>query len=164
MKLPDDPTFYPGESSALSRIVKGEPHPATMLSVPPGYRFVAGDLIKFRAGQHTNDIGIKDGWSPRHVPWVWCEHALVERQGDFKLIANGSRFPSHSWYVDGKRVRTIIQASVKMSKFEPTLATGRPATELRLKAEDDSAAGPIKSHPFTVAPKSDRQQIFDVTI
>lgn len=163
-KMPADPEFHPGESSALSRIVTGQPHPASTLSVPSGYRFLAGGLIKFRAGQHTNDLGIKEALSPYHVPWVWCEHALVERGGVLKLIANGSRFPSHAWYVDGKRVGEIMQATVKMSDAEPALVTGRRAALTRLKAEDDNAAGLITAHPYTVAPRNDIQKIFDVSI
>lgn len=155
--IPDDPNFYAGESSGLSGIVIGKLHTASTLSVPSGHEVLASALIKFRAGAHTNSVGIKDAGSPYHVPWVWCEHALIKQDDEIRLIANGSRFPSHAWYVDGKLVGSLIQKPLKLSEEEPALSSGVAAGEELGPAALDNASGPISSHPNSVSWHLDRQ-------
>jgi hypothetical protein len=99
-----DPTWYPGEASALSQICVEEQHPnSTIEEVPDTERVLVNSLIKCRAGSHADEVGIRLG-SPFHAPWVWNEWLLTYAPGQLKLYLRGSRFPSHTWYVDGRQV------------------------------------------------------------
>ena len=81
-----------------------------------------------RGGKKQKGDSIFHIGSPFHAPWVWCEHAVI-RQGDtVKLLASGSHFPSHAWYVNGKKVGTALQETVRISKDEPVLSTGMPVS------------------------------------
>ena len=61
-------------------------------------------MVKFRAGKHTDDVGVNTVGAPFHVPWVWCEVLATLAAGKIKLYGRSSVFPSHAWYLDGKRV------------------------------------------------------------
>jgi hypothetical protein len=65
--------------------------------VPVDETVLVNAVIKFRAGQHTDSIGIQNVGSPFHVPWVWCELLRTHRFGTFTLYGRGSVFPSHAW-------------------------------------------------------------------
>lgn len=108
-------------------------------------------MIKFRAGEATNKLGLEEAHSPFHVPWVWCETALARVHGRLKLLCRGSLFPSHAWYVNGKRVAMTLQAPVHAKPDEPALSTGRDASLVRLAPEADRNAGEVTQHPYTVA-------------
>ena len=149
--VPDDKAFYPGESSPVSGIVIGKLHPCSTLSVPSRSQVQLSALIKFRAGEHTDTIGISaDVGSPVHVPWVWCEYALVSSGSRRFLICNGSVFPSHAWYVNGRQVSKLLQTEVHASGTDPVLNTGQPASKLRDRAEADKGVGPVSSQLHAV--------------
>jgi len=155
---------YPGETSRLSGIVMGRLHPASTLEMRTGETVLASALVKFRAGKETDKVGIDTATSPYHVPWVWHEHALIQRGNAYLLRVNGSRFPSHAWYVDGKRFGLSVQENVTLSDTEPALVTGPPADTTPIKPEDDAATGPITSHPFTVAARPKGAEDFAITL
>ena len=151
--IPDDPQFYPGETSGLSTIVGGRLHPYSTLKPARGDEVLASAFIKFRAGPHTDAIGVGDDVkSPVHVPWVWCEYALVISGSKARLLAQGSRFPSHAWYVGGRQVAKRYQDAVTVSEKDPAIATGQPAGHPQLAAAADRSAGSAANHEFTLDP------------
>jgi hypothetical protein len=136
--------FHAGELSSLSRCVGGKLHPSSTLRVAPKAKVLASMLIKFRAGETTNNIGISDDvGSPVHVPWVWCEHALVNVNERYLLVANGSKFPSHAWYVNGTKLCTQLQAKIVVSEKEPAISTGRPKNRPRSTTNEDHVGGAV---------------------
>ncbi len=144
--IPDDPAFYAGEKSPISGIVTGRLHPCSTLSVSKGSQVLVSGLIKFRAGPHTDAIGVKEAKSPVHVPWVWSEFALVSVGGKLRLLGKGSAFPSHAWYVNGKQVAQVLQALVTASEHDPILSTGQPADQVQSKASVDKSTQPVDKH------------------
>lgn len=159
--IPDDPNFYAGEVSALSAIVSGKLHSSSALSVPHGFTVAASAFIKFRAGAHTDAIGIKEAQSPVHVPWVWCEYALALSGSKAQLLCRGSSFPSHAWYVAGRQVAKCLQKPIAASEHDPALSTGQPASHPRTLAETDKSSGSIVSHPYSIG--ASEQQNIDIT-
>jgi hypothetical protein len=98
-------TYYAGEASLLSQIVAQRRHPnSTITGVPASETVLVNGMVKFRAGKHTDDVGVNTVGAPFHVPWVWCEVLATFAGGKVKLYGRGSVFPSHAWYLDGKRV------------------------------------------------------------
>lgn len=159
--LGDDMTYYPGEASALSGVTEGRAHPNTTLDVPKGVAVLAGAMIKFRAGAHTDQIGIDDASSPVHVPWVWSEFAVVSDDQGYRLLTRASTFPSSAWYVNGQQVGTLIQRPVTVSDTEPAISKGKPADQPGDNAALDGASGAIEKHPFTIT--AGNQQSFDIS-
>jgi len=159
--IPDDPKFYAGEVSALSAVLAGRLHPSSALTIPRGCDIAVSAFIKFRAGPHTDKIGITEAKSPVHVPWVWCEYALVFDGAKVKLMCRGSVFPSHAWYVGGKQVAKRLQDPVVASPQAPALSTGQPASLLPTPAANDNAAGSIVGQPYSIA--AGQQQDVDVS-
>lgn len=148
--LGDDLTYYPGEASALSGVVAGKLHASSHFSVPAGWAVIVSALIKFRAGAHTDAVGIDKADSPVHVPWVWCEYALVQRQKNYRLLALGSRFPSHAWYVNGQQVGKSLQRPVNATKIEPAISSGQPRDQTVTPAARDQGTGPVGSQLFSI--------------
>lgn len=148
--IPSDPAFYAGELSPVSSVSPGLLNRASTLQVSSRDRVLVSALIKFRAGRHTDQIGIEKANSPYHVPWVWCEFALVSQGDTLKLLANGSRFPSHAWYVNGRRVGLLLQKNLELSKDEPALAAGVSSKDPQPDALSDHGNGPVDVHPNTV--------------
>jgi hypothetical protein len=149
--IPADKAFHAGESSPVSGIVIGKLHPCSTLSIPGGANVRLSALIKFRAGDTTDAIGVSaDVASPVHVPWVWCEYALVSSGPRQLLICNGSVFPSHAWYVNGRQVGKSLQTEVHASGTDPVLNTGQPAGKLRDRAEADKGTGAVSSQLYAV--------------
>lgn len=102
--------YYQGESSPLSLVATQALHKNTSISaIPPEETVLVNSLVKFRAGAHTDKIGIETVGAPYHVPWVWCETALTFVGGQFKFYGRGSIFPSHAWYLDGQRITFVQQ-------------------------------------------------------
>jgi hypothetical protein len=150
--LPSDPKFYAGESSPVSGFVGGKLHPCSTLSLAAGQSVVVSAFIKFRAGPHTDQIGVKEAKSPVHVPWVWCEYALVRQaKGRPLLLCQGSVFPSHRWYVNGQKVAERLQAPLAASDKEPALTTGQPAGQVQQRADSDRSAGAATGHAYALA-------------
>jgi len=148
--IPDDPQFYPGESSRLSSMIIGKLHPCSTLNVVGAEKVLVSAFIKFRAGRHTDEIGIKEANSPVHVPWVWCEYAMVASGGRVRLLGQGSRFPSHAWYVAGKQVAKSLQAPVAVSEKDPAISAGQPASLPASPAGSDKSNGPANGHEHTL--------------
>jgi len=121
---------HEGESSALSSVSVGKQVSMSILTVPPNATVVANMIIKFRAGEPTNELGLVEADSPFHVPWVWCETMIVKIGDKVRLLGCGSTFPSHAWYVNGKQVATTLQKLVHASPNEPVILRGGRATYL----------------------------------
>jgi hypothetical protein len=97
---------YPGEASPLSLVATQARHQNTALTgVSLDETVLVDALIKFRAGKHTDDIGVNKVGCPWHVPWVWCEGLLTYARGQFKVYGRGSIFPSHAWYLNDDQVQ-----------------------------------------------------------
>lgn len=141
--ISDDGVFHAGELSPISAVHTGRLHPSSSLILKKEDKVIASALIKFRAGAHTDSIGIEKANSPVHVPWVWSEFALVCTGSSYRLVCNGSIFPSHAWYVDGKNVAEIIQCLVTISENDPILTTGRPASGPQSISATDKDVGTI---------------------
>jgi len=98
-------TWYAGEMSPFSKVCHQARHPNSAITgVGAGETVLVNAMIKFRAGTHTDNIGIKNAGCPFHVPWVWNEVLVTLAGGKVKLYGRASVFPSHAWYIDGKRV------------------------------------------------------------
>jgi hypothetical protein len=151
--IPDDPKSYPGESSSVSGISVGKLHPCSTLAVPGGHEIIISALIKFRAGQHTDNIGIDKANSPMHVPWVWCEYALISSGSRWRLLAQGSTFPSHAWYVNGSQVAKRLQSPITVSENDPAISTGEPVVSGHdpMRAQNDKSTGSVTGHDYTIA-------------
>ena len=103
-------TPYQGEYSPQSLVNTQRRHRnSTIGTVSSSETVLVNTMIKFRAGKHTDDVGIREVGSPYHVPWVWCEMLLTYAGGRFKAYGRGSIYPSHAWYVNNSRVQTQIQ-------------------------------------------------------
>jgi hypothetical protein len=147
-----DQSFYEGEASPVSGFILGKRHPVSTLDIPSDASVVVSALVKFRAGEHTDSIGVSsDVGSPVHVPWVWCEYTLFVRQSRLYLACRGSKFPSHAWYVDGKQVAIAMQTTVAADKNDPILQTGQPAAHKRDVAAADKSSGPVDTHANAVS-------------
>ncbi|MEO1018093.1 MAG: hypothetical protein AAFY56_10415 [Pseudomonadota bacterium] len=141
---------HAGEKSPLSSVSVGRQLPISALAHPPGASIVANMLIKFRAGEATNQLGLEEADSPYHVPWVWCETMIVKKGEVLQLIGCGSFFPSHAWYVNGRQVTAALQKLVHAKPDEPAISTGRPSILPRKDASADKSEGAIVSHEYTV--------------
>jgi hypothetical protein len=159
-----DPNFYQGEASPLSLINTQARHKNSVLTgIGVGEVVLVNGLIKFRAGKHTDDIGVKDVGCPFHVPWVWSEFLLTYKDSKFTLTGNGSIFPSHAWYFKGKCVNTQEQVTDKVfpksglltiNKFAlnlyPVLSAGAIAAGPQTLLSDESAeTGPVNTQSKT---------------
>jgi hypothetical protein len=93
-----------------------------------GETMLVNGLIKFRAGENTDRIGVHSVGCPFHVPWVWCEMALTWNGSRFRLHGRGSIFPTHHWYLGGRRVASVEQ--VGDSSFPSFPATVWPPAHI----------------------------------
>lgn len=170
--------FHKGELSPVSSIVLNGRHPNTTIKdVPSNESVLANVLIKFRAGPETDRLGVKVIQCPFHVPWVWCETLLTFNAGKLKLYGCGSRFPTHNWYLNGKKVlfqdqvgdyhfptkasnsnasllnlaRNLMEIDYERLALYPVLSSGAPATGERAQVEVDATQrGPVAGHRYTV--------------
>lgn len=113
-------------------------------------------LAKVRAGETTDWLGRWLALSPRHVPWVWCEHALVKRGDRYFMCLAGSKFPSHSLFLNGKKIckLEIESEELKGNREDAVLTSG--AIQKKFwggeNPVDDKVTGPVKDHRNTVGP------------
>jgi hypothetical protein len=105
--------WHKGEASPISIVYTRKRHPNSVIPTPAGETVLINALIKFRAGKHTDDVGIDSVGAPFHVPWVWHETLVTYKDHKIKLYGRGSVFPSHAWYVDGQRVARKKEVSDK---------------------------------------------------
>ena len=118
-----DRQYHPGEIGAGSEIVLQGRHPSTMIKVTvPQRNLVANALIFFRAGKHTDSVGVNVVKSPYHVPWVWCEWMITYRSGKFTVYGTGSIFPTHSFYVDTRRFGQLDEPMDSIFSTKPLLS------------------------------------------
>jgi hypothetical protein len=164
-----DPGFYPGEQAACSDILLRKSHPNSTISRgEPADTVVASAMVVFRAGAHTDRIGVDIVKCPYHVPWVWCEWLLLFNGGRLELLGTGSVFPTHSFYAQGRLYgqqdeptdakfitswRHPLTIDTTALHVYPVLTTGAPATPGSVNVRDATAgvAGPISSLPFAVS-------------
>jgi hypothetical protein len=159
-----DPNFYQGEASPLSLVNTQARHKNSVLtSVGVGEVVLVNGLVKFRAGKHTDDIGVKDVGCPFHVPWVWCEFLLTYRSGNFTFTGKGSIFPSHAWYFNASCVYTQTEVTdpvfpksgpLTINKFGlklyPVLSVGATVAGAQTPLSGESAkTGPVDTHSNT---------------
>ena len=71
----NEPGYQQGTASIASGVLTRR-HPNSALSLPPGERLLVNGLIRFRAGKHTDDVGVAIG-SLYHMPCVWNEFAVI---------------------------------------------------------------------------------------
>jgi hypothetical protein len=134
----------------VSGIVEGKLHSSSNLRCPTGYSVLVSALIKFRAGPHTDAVGIDKTGSSWHVPWVWCEYAVVRDQKRYKLLALGSSFPSHAWYVNGQQVGQTLQKAIAASEIEPAISSGQASNKPLLPGAQDRSTGSVERHLFSI--------------
>ena len=160
-----DPAFYAGELGLGSSILPRMQHRNSTFSMKvPQDNLVASALIFFRAGKHTDDIGVKVVKCPYHVPWVWCEWLVTYNAGKFTMYGTGSIFPTHTFYAQGasfaqqdeptdSRLTTswphLLTITTSALRVYPVLATGAPASGPQIADTTNGAAGPAPSVPYT---------------
>lgn len=132
-------TYHQGEASSVSLVNTQSRHKNSTLTIPADETVLVNGIIKFRAGKHTDDIGVKTVGAKFHVPWVWSEMALTfKKGGQLKFYGRGSIFPTHAWYMDGVRVMKIDEAGdssfpaaaicIPTPQFGAAAMSGRPGT------------------------------------
>ena len=162
----EDPDPHPGWLGKGSAVLPRKRHPNTTITAPIlDANVVASGLILFRAGDHTDDIGIKTVGCPYHVPWVWCEWVLTFDLGKFSVIGTGSVFPTHTFYAQGNTFGQQDEPTdakftsaplhpftidTSVLRVYPVLTTGAPASGPQVEDTTASAKGPASSLPFAV--------------
>jgi len=118
--------WHQGEASPISVVYTQKRHENSVLSAGAGETVLVNALIKFRAGKHTDDVGINSVGSPFHVPWVWQETLVTYNPAEakIKLYGRGSVFPSHAWYLQGTRVSRVAEVSDKSFPMKPACVSG----------------------------------------
>jgi hypothetical protein len=118
-------SYAQGESSPLSLVNTQARHKhSAIVDVAAKETVLVNSMIKFRAGDHTDKVGVEDVGCPYHVPWVWCEMLLTYSDGMLRIYGRGSRFPSHAWYLDGQRVQMVKQvgdSSFPFRRWSPVI-------------------------------------------
>lgn len=163
-----DTSFYAGELGLGSSVLPRIQHCNTTMSVKvPQENLVASALIFFRAGKHTDDIGVDVVKCPYHVPWVWCEWLVTYKAGKFTMYGTGSIFPTHTFYAQGKSFaqqdeptdsrftrswRHPLTIDTSALRVYPVLTTGAPAAGKPQVADTtNSAKGPATSVPYAAS-------------
>jgi hypothetical protein len=159
----NDPQYYSGVASIASAVLTTR-HPNSALTLPPGERLLVDGLIRFRAGAHTDNVGVAVG-SPYHVPWVWNEFAVTYGSGRINVYGLASAFPTTWWYVNGRRVKcelrvgdtsfpTTNMRTIDTSRLNvyPAISIGAPAGNGAAQVADTRPVGVIYNQPYTVGP------------
>jgi hypothetical protein len=172
-----DPHYYPGEVSSVSKIEVRKRHTSSVIPSGQAAGIVVNGLVKFRAGAHTDSIGIKPPVScPFHVPWVWSEFLVTYRDERFYMTAAGSQFPKHWWYAQDSKL--LEQDEVSDLKFPtkgwtgqnivvealnlfPVLKAGAPASGPQ-PPKEEAGGGSVTSQQFTAPGKSPQTKEFRV--
>jgi len=163
-----DPTWYAGQLGVVSGI-HNRRHANSVLTIPAGEQVLINGVIRFRAGAHTDKVGVMVG-SPSHVPWVWNEFALTYAHGQYWVHGSASAFPTTWWYLNGARIHCQarladssfplnggmfgIGASIDLARLvvAPALVTGAPAQGGAPQSANDAVRGPISGQRHTVGP------------
>ena len=165
-----DQTPYPAEASPLSEIYLEQVHPNSVLGAPaPNERLVASGLLRFRAGPHTDAVGLSDANSQYHVPWVWAEFQLTSLGGGrVRLRGASSQFPTVAWYLGDVQQQpvhrqttdsgfhyTFLTNEVETAPLViwPVLAAGAPRSMPEPSLDDDAKfkgqVKPVTQLPYT---------------
>ena len=161
---------YPAEPSPLSQIYNDRIHPNSVLGEPGrGERLIASGLLRFRAGPHTDSVGLSDANAQFHVPWVWAEFQLTSLGGGrVRLRGASSQFPTVAWYLNDLQQQPVHRQTTD-SSFDwggmaneiqtsslviwPVLAAGAPRSMTEPSLADDAKfAGqkkPVTRLPYT---------------
>lgn len=101
-----DKHWYQGELSPVSGLHRDKQHNNSVFPpIPAGERLIVNGVMRFRAGPHTDGVGIGDAQSDYHVPWVWAELLLTSLGGGrVRLRGASSIFPTVAWYLDDHQV------------------------------------------------------------
>jgi hypothetical protein len=161
-----DPAFYAGELGLGSSILPRIQHRNSTFAMKVAQdELVASGLILFRAGKHTDDIGVKTVKCPYHVPWVWCEWLVTHKAGKFTVYGTGSVFPTHTFYAQGacfgqqdeptdarftRSWRHPLTIDTSALRVYPVLTTGAPASGAQVADTTNGATGPVTSVPYAV--------------
>ena len=159
---------YRGEISPVSAIHRDKMHNNSVFpALPPGERLIANAVMRFRAGPHTDRVGMTDATSEYHVPWVWAEFLLTSLGGGrVRLRGASSIFPTVAWYLNDVQVAKPHQQVGDLSlpqpfgvvdpfalRIYPVLSAGAPKTMPEPPASLDVKFGehrtPITSMPWT---------------
>ncbi len=166
-------TPHPGQESPISLVNTRARHINTSIfGIAASETVLVNGVIKFRAGPHTDEVGVSKVQCPYHVPWVWAEVLLTLTAGKLKLYGRGSVFPSHSWYLNGQRVAKVGQTgdqsfprkrvggsyiknlytiSVEQMRIYPVLSAGASAKgQQRELSLDLGIKTPVEGQPNTV--------------
>jgi hypothetical protein len=157
MPLPRDGKYHQGERSPISGIYVQKRHPNSALGpIQTGEQLLVDGLVKFRAGKPTDDIGISnDVGSPYHVPWTWSEMALTYASGgEFYIYLKGAVFPTHTFYLNGLRIRELNQNWVGFSDKEIAFTTGAPKN-MPQPYDPPQITGPVITHKYTLPANKD---------
>ena len=148
-----DPNPYPAEHSPLSRVYFDRQHDNTVFpALGPGERLVVNGLHRFRAGTHTDMVGMREAHSAYHVPWVWAEFLLTTTGGGrVRLRGASSIFPTVAFYLDDRQVQPVHRQATdsafpplglldaKSMKIWPVLSAGAPASAKEPTLASDNA-------------------------
>ncbi len=137
-----DPNSQPAEHSPLSAISFTKQHDNTVFpGIPAGERLIMNAVHRFRAGPHTDRVGMSQAKAAFHVPWVWAEILLTSLgNGRVRLRGASSIFPTVGFYLNdlpvGMPHPQATDASfpplgvlaVQSMRIWPVLSAGAPAT------------------------------------
>jgi len=174
-------SYHEGEQSPISSVVVGARHENSSIGgVPANETVVVNQLIKFRAGEVTDNVGVTVVEAPYHVPWVWCETLVTYVLGKFKLYGRGSVFPNHAWYsgslqmitqarigdrtfpkkplrgvgafgLAGTNAVDFFEINVPALALYPVLSKGAVASGPQTPlSAENGLKGSVEKHPFTV--------------
>ena len=129
---------------------------------------IANGLIRFRAGPHTDEVGLSDANAQYHVPWVWAEFLLTSvGHGQVRCRGASSQFPTVAWYLNDRQVgRPHPQTTDASFRFDwmndidvgtlrvwPVLQAGAPRTMPEPTLASDAAfkgqVRPVTALPYT---------------
>ena len=161
----NDRNYYRAEISPISSIVYSI-HPNNVISFEDGETVLVSSVMKFRAGQHTDNIGVSsEVGSPFHVPWLWNEFALSYYKDQYLLHISAAKFPTTYWYINGQLQRSMPQvfdttfpkragfsSPIDVNKLQiyPVLSAGAPSSAPQSPIDDPySINDPVIDHPFT---------------
>jgi hypothetical protein len=125
--------YSAGDKSSLSRVTVPADWQQTAVALPgysvikvsPGEVVLSYSLIKFRAGDPGDYIGVAVMGTPNHVPWVWCESVVTFMPPNtVVLYGTGSTFPSHSFYCQGQQ-RAKIDLSLDRATLRDVFTRGK---------------------------------------
>jgi hypothetical protein len=149
----NDKEFHAGDLGSGSRFFSKRRHPNSAMPISSEETVIGEGLIRFRAGEDTDALGVNKALSPFHVPWVWCGLAVTYAgDGKFRFHTQGSVFPTHYWYVEGKLISISQQKKVEIDKDEIAIATGAPVEPNNQPQVDKNAAinNPVDKVEFTI--------------